>query len=273
MAKDRSSAGDPSRTLALLWRESDGRPGAGRGPRPGLTVDAVVQAALELADADGLDAVSMRRIAQQLGVTPMTLYTYVPGKAELLDLMLDTLFLRMPRPVDPAAPWRERVTAVAESNRVLQLAHPWVAALPATRPPLGPGLIAKYDHELGAFDGLGLTDLDIDAALTHLLAFVRSTGRTALEARAAERDSAMSDDDWWEVNGPLLARVFDPERHPLATRIGAAAGEAHRSAYSADHAYGFGLRCVLDGFAALIAERAEEAEQAGRAGQEERPGG
>ncbi|WP_405018411.1 TetR/AcrR family transcriptional regulator C-terminal domain-containing protein [Kitasatospora sp. NBC_00070] len=256
MAKDRSSAGDPSRTLALLWREPGGAPAGGRGPRPGLSVDAVVRAALELADAEGLDAVSMRRVAQQLGVTPMTLYTYVPGKAELLDLMLDTLFQRMPRPVDAGAPWRERVTAVAEANRALHLAHPWVAALPATRPPLGPGLIAKYDHELSAFDGLGLPDLDLDAALAHLLDFVRSTARTALEARAAERDSTMSDADWWEANAPILAKVFDPERFPLATRIGAAAGEAHQGAYSADHAYEFGLRRVLDGFAALIAERA-----------------
>ncbi|BFV58330.1 hypothetical protein KCMC57_up34340 [Kitasatospora sp. CMC57] len=77
----------------------------------------------------------------------------------------DPLFLGMPRSVDPMAPWRERVTAVAESNRVLYLAHPWVAALPATRLPLGPGLIAKYEHELSAFDGLGLPDLDVDAAL------------------------------------------------------------------------------------------------------------
>ncbi|KQV15384.1 MULTISPECIES: TetR/AcrR family transcriptional regulator [unclassified Kitasatospora] len=256
MAKDRSSAGDPSRTLALLWREPGGPPVGGRGPRQGLSVDAVVQAALELADTDGLEAVSMRRVAQQLGVTPMTLYTYVPGKAELLDLMLDTLFQRMPRPVHTDAPWRERVTAVAEANRALYLAHPWVAALPATRPPLGPGLITKYEHELSAFDGLGLPDLDIDAALTHLLGFVRSTARTALETQAAAADSAISDADWWEANAPILAKVFDPERFPLATRIGTAAGEAHQSAYSADHAYEFGLRRVLDGFAALIAERA-----------------
>lgn len=255
MAKDRSSAGDPSRTLALLWREPGQPAGGGRGPRQGLSVDAVVRAALELADADGLDAVSMRRVAQHLGVTPMTLYTYVPGKAELLDLMLDTLFLRMPRPDSTGAAWQERVTAVAEANRALYLAHPWVAALPATRPPLGPGLIAKYEHELRAFDGLGLSDLDMDAALTHLLGFVQSTARTALDAQAAERDSAMSDTEWWEANAPLLARVFDPERYPLATRVGSAAGEAHQSAYSADHAYEFGLRCVLDGFAALIAGR------------------
>jgi hypothetical protein len=98
----------------------------------------------------------------------------------------------------------------------------------------------------------------MDAALTHLLAFVQSTARTALDKEAAARDSAMSDAEWWAANAPLLARVFDPERYPLATRVGSAAGEAHQAAYDPDHAYAFGLRCVLDGFAALVAERTHD---------------
>ena len=111
-------------------------------------------------DESGLDALTMRAVAERLGVSAMTNYTYVPGKAELLDLMLDALWLAMPREAGPT------VRSVADANRALYEAHPWAARVTTARPPLGPGLLAKYEHELGAFDSLGLSDVDMDAALT-----------------------------------------------------------------------------------------------------------
>ncbi|MFJ8667803.1 TetR/AcrR family transcriptional regulator [Streptomyces sp. NPDC093600] len=252
--KERSSgAGDPARTLELLWRDGAAVPGGRRGPRPGLSVDAVVDAAIGLADEGGLDALTMRAVAQRLGVTPMTLYTYVPGKAELLDLMLDTVFLRMPRTSFAAdEPWRARVTAVADGNRALYLRHPWLAELRVHRPPLGPGVMRKYEHELGAFEGLGLDDVAMDSALTYVLGFVQSAARAELDARAVDRESAMSDGEWWAAHEPLLARVFDGERFPLAARVGEASAVAYQGMYSPDHAYAFGLGRVLDGLGALI---------------------
>ncbi|MEU6243518.1 TetR/AcrR family transcriptional regulator [Streptomyces sp. NPDC047024] len=255
MVKEQRGASDPARTLELLWRVpggASGREDSRRGPKQGLTVDAVVQAAVELADAEGLDALTMRNIAQRLGVTPMTLYTYVPGKAELLDLMLDFVYLRMPRDDRAAAPWREKVEAVARENRDLYDRHPWVATMSTARPPLGPGLMAKYEHELAAFDGLGLDDVERDAALTFLLDFVRSVARATLDTKAAARDSAMSDAQWWEANEPLLAKVFDPARFPLASRVGSAAGAAHQGMYNPDHAFTFGLHRIMDGLAQLM---------------------
>lgn len=248
---ERSSAGDPVRTLELLWREP-GSGGSARGPKQRTTVDAVVAAALGIADTQGLAALTMRSVAAALGITPMATYTYVPGKAELLDLMLDTVYQRMERHDLSGMGWRERVSTVAAENRAMLAAHPWVAYLPTTRPPLGPGVAAKYDHELRAFDGLGLTDVDMDAALTYVLGFVTSTAQLAIDTAGAAAESGQSDHDWWERAAPLLARVFDTERYPLAARVGEAAGQAHDSAYSADHAYEFGLARVLDGLAALI---------------------
>ncbi|GEL17116.1 TetR family transcriptional regulator [Pseudonocardia asaccharolytica DSM 44247 = NBRC 16224] len=250
MSSDRSSAGDPDRTLSLLWRDASAIPR--RGPRQGLGIDVVVGAATRLADAEGLAAVTMRRVAQALGVAPMTLYTYVPGKAELLDLMLDAAYAAMPRTDTAGRPWRERVVAIAEENRALFEAHPWAATISTCRPPLGPGQMAKYEHELRALDGLGLSDVDIDAALAHLLGFVRLHARDAADARAAQRDSAMDDEQWWALNAPLLGRVFDEAVYPTAARVGAAAGAAHGSTWSPDHAWEFGLRTVLDGLAALV---------------------
>jgi AcrR family transcriptional regulator len=249
----RTGAGDPARTLQLLWR--DPAAGSRRGPRQQLTIDQVVVAATRLADAEGLDAVTMRRAAQSLGVVPMTLYTYVPGKAELLDLMLDAAYQQMPRTDTSGQPWRQRVTAIAEENRALFDAHPWAAAISTARPPLGPGLMAKYEHELSALDGLGLSDIDMDAALTHLLSFVQAWARAAADANAGQQDSDMDDEQWWAASAPVLERVLDPDAYPLAVRVGTAAGTAHRSAYNPQHAYEFGLRTILDGLAALIESR------------------
>ena len=241
---------DPARVLGLLWRTGE-KPGTRRGPRPALTVDGIVETAIGIADREGLEAITMRRLGRSLGVGAMALYTYVPGKAELLDLMLDRVYAEMPEDAWPAD-WRERVTALARDNRALYEAHPWAAALSPGRPPLGPGLMTKYERELRAFDGLGLDDLAMDAALTFLLDFVRSSSLSAQHAGQERRDSGMTDEQWWAANAPLLERVLDPGAYPTAARVGTAAGSAHGGAYSADHAWEFGLERVLDGLAALI---------------------
>lgn len=247
-----TSGGDPARTLALLWRE----PATGRrGPQRGLSLDAVLDAATALADADGLEALTMRRLAQRLSVSPMTLYTYAPAKAELLDLMLDAAYTRMPRADTAGRPWRERLTAVAQENRRLFRTHPWAAAVSTSRPLLGPGAIAKYDHELSALDGVGLDDVAMDDCLSLVLTFVQANARAAADARATAALTAMTERQWWAAAGPLLARVLDPARYPVATRVGAAAGAAHGSAHDAEHAYEFGLARILDGISGLIDHR------------------
>lgn len=249
MPSERTSAGDPARTLALLWGSD---PAPRHGPGRGLRLQAVVEAATSLADQEGLGAVSMRRVAAELGVSPMTLYTYIPGKSELLDLMLDAVYQQLPKDDTAGQPWRQRLTAVADANRALYLAHPWASEVSAVRPPLGPGLMGKYEHELTALDGLGLSDVAMDDALTYLLGFVQANARAAVDARAAHVDSAMSDEQWWAANAPLLSQVLDQTAYPLAVRVGSAAGAAQGSANDADRAYHFGLQRLLDGLAALV---------------------
>lgn len=252
MPSERTSAGDPARTLALLWGVA---PTRRRGPGRGLRVEAVVDAATALADQEGLEGVSMRRVAQHLGVSPMTLYTYVPGKAELVDLMLDATYRRLPLQDTAGQPWRTRLLAVADENRALYLAHPWASAVSTLRPPLGPGLMAKYEHELAALEGLGLSDLEMDDALTYLLTFVQANARASADTRAAQLDSTMNDEQWWAANAPLLNQVLDEDAYPLAVRVGTAAGAAQGSAHDPDRAYRYGLERLLDGLAALIDQR------------------
>lgn len=247
-----SGGGDPGRTIELLWGLRDA---PRRGPKPRFSVAQITRAAIDLADAEGLAALSMRRVAERLGITAMSLYTYIPGKAELLDLMIDTVCGEIERSRPASDHWRDRLEAIAHDNRALYERHPWLATVSTARPPLGPGVIAKYDYELRALEGLGLDDVEMDAALTFLLDFVQSCARAAADVRAARHASRTGDGEWWAAYGPLLAKVVDPDAYPVATRVGAAAGLAHGAAYDPDHAYRFGLQRVLDGLAALIESR------------------
>jgi AcrR family transcriptional regulator len=216
-------------------------------------VDDVVGAATTLADREGLAAVTMRAVAERVGVSTMSVYTYVPGKAELLDLMVDALYLRMPRAPWRIRTWRRRLQRVAEANRTLLTEHPWLTEVAVlSRPPLGPGLMAKYEHELAALDGTGLDDVTTDAALSYLLGFVQGHARAAHDAARITTDSAMSDEAWWAANQPVLARALDQAAFPRAVRVGAAAGEAQGSSWGAEQAWSFGLARTLDGLSALI---------------------
>jgi AcrR family transcriptional regulator len=258
VAEAHSRSGDPARSIALLWRDPAAVPR--RGPARAWDLDAIVAAAIGLADHGGLAAVTIRAVARIVGAAPMSVYTYVPGKAELLDLMLDAVYAAMPRSDTAVRPWPERVRAVAEGNRALFADHPWAARVSTGRPPLGPGSIGKYEHELAAFDGLGLDDVDRDACLAHVVEFVRAAALAAQDAQDAQDARAGGQDDaqWWAKAGHVLARVLDPAVYPRASRVGSAAGAAHGSAADPDHAYRFGLALVLDGLAAFVRRDAAE---------------
>ena len=253
MATEHSGSGNPERTMALLWGTQK-KPS--RGPKPGLSVERVVRAAIKVADAEGLSALSMRRLAEELEISTMSLYTYVPGKGELIDLMLDAVFGEAVKRNDAAGGWRERLELVARENWALFHRHPWLLQVAAiSRPPLGPNVIAKYDYELRAVDGIGLTDVEMDSVLTLVLGHVEGAARRAAEAAQVEERTGKTDDEWWSANAPLLEKVFDPGRYSTAARVGSAVGAAFGAAYSPEHAFEFGLQRVLDGIEALVRSR------------------
>ncbi|MFJ8689427.1 TetR/AcrR family transcriptional regulator [Micromonospora wenchangensis] len=245
-----SGTGDPARSLALLWRTRD------RVSRSGdLGVDQIVRAAIAVADAEGLAALSMRRVAERLGVGTMSLYTHVPGKGELLDVMLDTVHGETPRPTDVPGGWRGRLERIARDNWALYLRHPWLLQVATTRPPLGPQVTARYDYELRAVEGVGLTDLEMDAVVTLVDSYVHGAVRGAVEAAQATGRTGLTDEQWWRAHAPYLEKVMDPARFPTAARVGAAAGQEYQAATDPTRAFEFGLARVLDGIAALIADR------------------
>lgn len=228
----------------LLWRHSPGaRVTRQRGPKARHSTDDVVDRAVALADAEGLGAVTIRSLAQSLELTPMSIYTHVNSRADLLVLMTDAMHARMPTEPAKATGWRAEVRAVAEDNLRLLRAHPWLIDMHDPRVALGPGTIAKYDRELHAFDGLGLTAVDRDAALSFVLDFTLSAAARMREEASAESFAAS-----WAEAAPRLA-VYLGDDLPLARSVGQAAGESMGAPYDARTAWDFGLARVIDGLA------------------------
>ena len=253
MATEFTGTGDPARSMALLWRTpADGatRP----GPKSSLDVDRIVAAALRLADVEGLAAVSMRRVAAEVGVPAMTLYGHVPGKGELVDLMLDSVLgeLYPDEQAPTAGNWRSRVEAVARANWDFFVRHPWALHLATARPPLGPNLMRKYELELRAVDGLGLSEVQMDLLVTLVNGFVRGTVSGVHEKAAAERATGTTEEQWWAATAPYVAQVFDAARFPTAARVGPVAGEELQAAVAPERSFEFGLERLLDGIGVLI---------------------
>jgi len=255
VATELTGAGDPARSMALLWRP-EAPVARGRGPRAGLDVADVVTAAVRLADSEGISTLSMRRLAAALGVGVMTLYTYVPGKGELVDLMYDRVLGELYREEQPAgADWRTRLEHVARENWELFVRHPWALHVATGRPPLGPHLMAKYEQELRAVDGLGLTEVEMDLVVTLVNGFVKGTVSGMVERSEAEHATGVTDRQWWEATAPFVEQVFDPERFPTVARVGPVAGEELQAAYDPARSFTFGLARLLDGVAVLAEGR------------------
>ncbi|NKY41809.1 TetR/AcrR family transcriptional regulator [Nocardia cerradoensis] len=241
------SASDRARqVLALLWRrELPARPVL-RGPKQTVEVDEVIRTAVRIADRDGYGAVSIRAVATALGLGPMSLYTYVPDKQALIIAMVDWV-AGEDAPIDPAAPLRERLAAVARGVRAELLAHPWLLEVPPWRLDLGPGRLRRYERQLSALEGSGFTDVEMDRTIAVLSDFATGNARTAVAARR-EADE-MSDARWWEVYGPLLTEAMAGQSFPLAERVGTAVGEQYQAPGDPDGAFEFGLSRLLDGLA------------------------
>lgn len=250
MRQKKSSDTNTAHLLALLW-SSHNKPG-----RSGLTVRSIVTAAIELADADGLDTLSMRQIAERLQVGTMSLYTHVPGKTELTYLMIDTviglLYADVNEPAQHPGGWRGALTFIATRNWSLYEQHPWLLQIVNARPVLGPNTILKYEAELRPLDALGLTDVEMDAVLTLVLTHVEGTARAQANLTQIQHNTGMSDAEWWVATEPLLNNAVDAKRFPVAARVGQTTGEAYQAASDPAHVFTFGLERILDGVALLI---------------------
>jgi AcrR family transcriptional regulator len=237
--------------LDLIWGLRDR---TRRARRQGLNVEQVVRAAVELADAGGLAAVSMSRIAERVGFTTMATYRHVRNKGELFALMVEAA-VGQPSTLE-AAPdgWRPSLERWSWELQAAVRRHPWLVDLPLARMPFGPNRLAWLESGLRALADTRLDELAKAALLLLLNGYVFSEARLTAEIGADQRRDAPGDPA--PDQGEMLAAIVDARRFP-ATRRALEAGIFTPSGRDRDSDFAFGLERILDGIAHLIDQRAD----------------
>ncbi|GAA0383453.1 TetR/AcrR family transcriptional regulator [Streptomyces luteireticuli] len=226
--------------MRLLWGP---HPQPRRGPKPALSLDGIARAGVAVADAEGLPALSMQRVAERLGKTKMSLYRYVPGRAELVALMVEAAITAPAEP--PAGDWRARLTVWSHALAEVLARHPWLLEAMVGPRLMGPNELAWMERALTALDGTGLTGAERLDAVALLAGHVRGI---AVQARAAGAEGPEA--QIVAALGEVLREHGDG--YPSVLSAMASAAEPH----ARDQALAFGLERILDGLEALIARRA-----------------
>jgi AcrR family transcriptional regulator len=249
--------------LDLLWgRRERGK----RGPRPGLTADTIVTAAIQLADAEGLEAVSMARVAAKLGFTTMSLYRHVASKEELLQLMWNGSALGAESLVIDGDGWRSRLRAWAVIQRDLLDRHSWITQMPMAAPPVAPNSLHFVERGLQTMDDTTLPDIVKIAVIGLLSSYTLSEARMAADVKraaaagaAAEIPGAASGAEPAAGGGAppvqesfeaLLRELVDERTYPRLYRI--AWAPQPDVPFSEREQFLFGLDIILDGVQSLI---------------------
>ncbi|OHV57069.1 hypothetical protein UK99_15810 [Frankia casuarinae] len=252
----------------MLWgRRERGQ----RGPRPELSVDAIVATATRIADAEGLDAVSMARVAKELGYTTMSLYRHLATKDELLQMMWNASAQGAESLVIEGDGWRARLRAWVIVQRQMIDRHPWITQMPMAAPPLAPNSLTFVEKGLETLDGTSLSDADklrvigllssyalSEARMAHNAARAAAQARTAVAPCAgagADAEAGPAGGDAPPVWGfeALLRELVDERTYPRLHRI-AWAGEIGDgpAGFEETEEFLFGVDRILDGIAALI---------------------
>jgi AcrR family transcriptional regulator len=236
-----------SSNRGVIW----GRPEwAGRGPVPSLSREGIAAAAVALADAQGIEAVSMRTLAAELGVGAASLYRYVARKDELIDLMVDAVMGR-DLEFEVRGDWRADMRSIAHGLRTMTLRHPWMAIHGAGPRNFGPNTVRIYEEVLSAIDGLGLEIDEMLVMIETLDAFIRGRTLEDLSEQEAVRRSGLAQEEWMETQVPYISSLIESGRYPLVTRVVLDARTPH-DPDRLEHGFELGLERVLDGLATML---------------------
>ncbi|WP_419993178.1 TetR/AcrR family transcriptional regulator [Streptomyces boninensis] len=231
-------------TNPIIWMRPE-KPA--RGPAPTYSRARIAAVAIEIADADGIDAVTMRGIAKELGTGAMTLYRYLPAKEDLYAVMIDQAVGCEPQA--PTGDTRADLATLARRYRQTLHHHPWLAELLAGRPLIGPNLLAANERDLTLLDDRGLTIEGMVDVLNVIKRWVNGTVQAELSQWAAERKSGLDERTWQQRMGPYLTTMIATGDYPHLDRM---MKEAEFGA--ADERFERGLAIVLDGIEARLSE-------------------
>jgi AcrR family transcriptional regulator len=248
-ARERQIAAQVSRA-----REQGGRPG---GRARGLSRADIVDIAVAIADAEGTDAVSMRRIAKDLQVGAMSLYWHIESKEDLHRLMLETVQAEI-EAAEPSGDWQADLTAYARNTRAAMRRHPWAIDYIGAGPPSGPHDASNADRLIGSLDGLGL---DIKTTMWILMtlgtyvigASLREIQETRWQQASNEMMAELSEEEAAEAFEEFARRIRGSGRYPNLGRIFDADFDPD-APETQDDRFEFGLSCLLDGIAARVKE-------------------
>lgn len=246
--KEHSARIDPElrRRSELLWED---RSLATRGPKPALSSDDIVRAAMEIADENGLGAVTMKAVAERLGFTTMALYRYFPSKETLLDAIVDAGIGLPPAPPEQRGDWRAEVTRWAHAKRAMLCARPWLAELPFVAAPHGPNWLSWVEAVVDPLSRTGLSAADVGQMLNVIDGYTRGASDTAISlARARAR--GVSEREWAAAVGADLGRAIGDPRFPKFAAILTAPSDGKPR--TMEESFDFGLQRVLDGIELYI---------------------
>ncbi|MEV5411874.1 TetR/AcrR family transcriptional regulator [Thermopolyspora sp. NPDC052614] len=221
-----------------------------RGPRPSFSRAQLTEAAIRVADAEGLEALTMRRVAAEIGAGTMSLYRYIDGKDDLIDLMVDKVAVEfIPDDLPITDDWRANLRGMAEHSRSAILRHPWLAPLAAGRQSSGPNRIRLMERALSMLDGL---DIGVDRMLTIIgtvAAYVQGYVMSELAEAEARRRTGVDIAEWMAMQAPYIMSVLQSGEYPRFARM---ITEAGKELMGPGDRFAFGLECVLDGIAASL---------------------
>ncbi|WP_433571741.1 TetR/AcrR family transcriptional regulator [Streptomyces sp. CA-251247] len=246
---DSGGTGLPA-SIEAAWGLRD-RPA--KGPKPGLSLERIVAAAVALAAAEGLGAVSMGRVAKELGVSTMSLYRYVAAKDELYILMQEAVVGMPPEPPGPDADWREATAAWASAQREVFHRNLWALRIPISGPPATPNSVAWWDQGLAALEGTGLDEGDKISVIMLVGGFVRNEALLMADLAAAVARSGAGPQEAMRGWANTVKRLADPARYPSVAKLMESAAMFEPDEPGSDFA--FGLETILDGVEALIRRR------------------
>jgi AcrR family transcriptional regulator len=246
------------RRSELLW---DAPSPPGRGPRPGLSRDQVAQAAVEIADEEGLGKVTMHAVAARLGFTAMALYRYFPNKEALYDAIVDAGMGLPPARREPGGDWRGEVTRWAHAKRAMLCARPWLAELPFVAAPHGPNWLSWLEALVDPLSRTGLSPADTGQMISVIDGYTRGASDTSISlARARAR--GIPDEEWAAAVGADLGRAIGDPRYPRFAAILTAPPE--RQPRTMEESFDFGLQRVLDGVQLYVDSRPQPRRSPGR---------